>query len=96
MPRYKNLSGDSGVIAYEIAPDSITLTFVNGDEYRYSYIRPGRTTVEHMKTLARRGSDLSTYVSQHVRDNYECKLSGARRRPAAPTRKGTSPPQPPR
>ena len=94
MPRYRNLSGDSGVVAYKIAADSITLTFVNGDEYLYSYLMPGRVAVEHMKTLAKSGKGLSTFVSQHVRDNYERKLSGAGRRVAVPTRRDTSPPQP--
>ncbi|MFL6699257.1 MAG: hypothetical protein ACJ8GJ_18995 [Vitreoscilla sp.] len=74
MPRYRNLNGHSGVRAYRIAPDAIDLTFVNGDSYRYSYIRPGRSEVERMKALAQTGQGLSTFVSQHVRDNYERKL----------------------
>ena len=74
MPRYRNLSGHSGVVAYEMAPDAITLTFVNGDRYRYSAIRPGRNAVDRMKVLAEAGRGLATFVSQHVRDNYERKL----------------------
>jgi hypothetical protein len=74
MPRYQNLNGHSGVRAYQIRPEAIDLTFVNGDRYRYSYLRPGRTQVEQMKTLAKIGEGLSTFVSQHVRDNYERKL----------------------
>ena len=74
MPRYHNRNGHSGVRAYKITPRAIELTFVNGDSYRYSYIRPGPTDVEEMKTRAQKGEGLSTYVSQHVRDNYERKL----------------------
>ena len=74
MPRYLNRNGHSGVLHYEIGPGSITLTFVNGDRYLYSGLRPGHTLVARMKMLARRGEGLSTFVSQHVRDNYERKL----------------------
>lgn len=74
MPRYRNLSRHSGVVAYETTEDAITLTFVNGERYAYSTRRPGRAVVEHMKTLARAGRGLSTYVSQQVRDNYDRKL----------------------
>ncbi len=74
MPRYRNLSRHSGVVAFETTDDSITLTFVTGERYAYSARRPGRAVVEHMKTLAQAGRGLSTYVSQHVRDNYERKL----------------------
>ena len=74
MPRYKNLSGRSGVIAFETTSDSITLTFVNGDRYVYTAARPGRDAVDRMTELAKAGCGLSTYVSKHVRDNFERKL----------------------
>ena len=74
MPRYRNLDGRSGVLAYATTADSITLTFVDGKRYVYGAQRPGRAIVDHMKSLAQAGRGLSTYVSQHVRDNYERKL----------------------
>jgi hypothetical protein len=74
MPRYSNLSGESGVVSYETTADSITLTFVNGVRYLYTHVRPGRAAVDRMKALAEAGCGLSSYVSQHVRDNYERKL----------------------
>ena len=74
MTRYRNLSGDSGILAYETSADAITLTFVGGARYRYSDVRPGRATVDRMKALAQAGRGLSTFVSQHVRDNYERKI----------------------
>ncbi|MCK9686556.1 hypothetical protein LPC04_12640 [Comamonadaceae bacterium BS-T2-15] len=74
MPRYGNLSGDSGVVSYETTRDSITLTFVNGDRYVYTHARPGRAAVDRMKALAKAGRGLSTFVSQQVRENYERKL----------------------
>jgi hypothetical protein len=74
MPRYANLDGHSGVVAYETTPVSITLTFVNGDRYVYGPRKPGRAAVDRMKALAEAGRGLSTFVSQHVREAYERKL----------------------
>ena len=74
MPRYRNLTGDSGVVDYETTSDSITLTFVDGERYVHGPQRPGHAEVDRMKTLATLGRGLSTFVSQHVRDRYERKL----------------------
>ena len=74
MPRYANLDGHSGVVAWRTTPDSITLTFVNGDRYVYGAQRPGRAAVDRMKALAKAGRGLSTFVSQHVRDAYERRI----------------------
>ena len=74
MPRYANLDGHSGVVAYRTTPSSITLTFVNGERYVYGPQHPGRAAVDRMKALAEAGRGLATFVSQHVRDNYERKL----------------------
>ena len=74
MPRYANLNGHSGVASYETTRDSITLRFVNGDRYLYTYARPGRDAVDRMKALAKAGRGLSTFVAQHVREAYERKL----------------------
>ena len=74
MPRYKNLSGHSGVAAYETTTDSITLTFVDGGRYLYTSVSVGRAALDRMVALAKAGRGLSTFVSQHVRENYERKL----------------------
>jgi hypothetical protein len=86
MQRYRNLNGHSGVRLYEIGPDYIMLAFGGGDDaYVYTHARPGRAEVEHMKSLARRGQGLSTFVAQHVRENYEFKVMDGRwMRSAAP------------
>ena len=81
MPRYRNLSGGSGVVAYEITADSITLTFANGDRYLYGPARPGSAAVARMKALAKAGRGLATFVSQHVGDAYERKFSAGRTAP---------------
>lgn len=74
MKTYKNLSGDSGVVAYEIGTTFIRIKF-EGESgiYTYSYKRPGKAQVESMKELALKGQGLSTYISQEVRTNFDTK-----------------------
>ena len=74
MPRYRNLDGHSGVLAYRTTPDSITLTFADGQRYVYTDSRPGRADLERMKALAEAGRGLATYVARHVGKRYDRKL----------------------
>lgn len=74
MRRYKNLSGNSGVRAYELAADSIDVEFAGGAVYRYNYAHTGRDAVDTMKALATAGEGLSTFISQHVGNAYAVKL----------------------
>jgi hypothetical protein len=77
MQRYRRLAGESGVIAYAIAPDAIDVQFVDGQIYTYSYDSTGRQRVEAMKLLAQAGQGLSTYISQHVGSDYAaCRQAG--------------------
>lgn len=46
MENYKNLSGDSGVKAYELGNDSISIEFSDGAVYRYTYQSAGKRNVE--------------------------------------------------
>lgn len=74
MKRYRNLSGDSGVVAYEIGRDWIRVKFRKKEViYTYTYARPGAPHVEAMKRLAIAGRGLCTYISQNVREAYESK-----------------------
>lgn len=73
MERYKNLSGDSGVVAYTIGDDYIKLKFRGNGTYTYDHRVPGREHVEAMKRLAKAGRGLSTYVSLHVKARYASK-----------------------
>ena len=70
MKKYGRLSGDSGVVAYQVEDEAIKVRFVDGKVYTYSYDCPGREHVEQMKTLARAGRGLSTYISKYVGANY--------------------------
>jgi hypothetical protein len=71
VQRYRNLSGDSGVTAYEIGVDYIVVQFRGGRSYRYSHAGAGQCHVERMQELAVAGHGLSTYISQHVHDRYD-------------------------
>jgi len=74
VERYANLSRNSGVIAFEIAADSITVKFIDGNEYLYTYDSAGADNVDHMKQLALRGEGLSGFISATVRDSYAKKF----------------------
>jgi len=74
LKKYKGISGNHGVTAYEILKDSIILQFQYKDLYLYDYEKPGESHVEQMKILAERGKGLTKYVNQNVRDNYKEKI----------------------
>ena len=68
---YGNLSGNSGIQAFEIGATEIKVWFKGKRRpYVYNYINPGADNVERMKSLAIEGVGLSTYISQHVGRNY--------------------------
>lgn len=72
MERYKNLSNESGVLAYKEGEDFIQVKFTGSDQiYTYSYSSAGLRHIEKMKSLARKGKGLSTYISKYVKDKYE-------------------------
>lgn len=73
MQRYKNLSGDSGVIAYEIGDDFIKVEFADGNSYLYTDASAGADNVETMKKLACEGKGLSAFISRQVRHRYAAK-----------------------
>ena len=73
MTPYKNLSEESGVLAYEILPEGIRVQFIGKEIYYYSYDAPGAVHVEKMKELAEKGRGLATYISQHIRENFDHK-----------------------
>ena len=74
MERYKNLSGKSGVRAYQIRERSVVIEFEGDGKYLYTYDRPGEQQVEEMKRLAVEGLGLSTYISRTVKNRYLRKL----------------------
>lgn len=72
MERYRNLSGESGVQAYQILPDAILVRFAGAAQvYRYSHTSAGKLPVAKMKRLARAGRGLATCITRHMHDRYE-------------------------
>lgn len=64
MKRYRNLSGESGVIAYEDAPGRIVVVFRDGGRYTYTDGTAGARQVAWMQALARAGKGLSTFIAR--------------------------------
>lgn len=74
MRIYRNLSGNSGVVAFETGERYIDIEFQDGHRYRYDYAKPGPNEVEAMKSLARTGKGLATFINQHVRERFARRL----------------------
>lgn len=71
MKQYRNLSGKSGIKAYETGEDFIKIKFITGEMYLYTYSSAGKKIIEKMKLFASEGKGLSTYISQTVKDKFE-------------------------
>jgi hypothetical protein len=74
MQPYKNVSGESGIVAFERGDNYIDIEFNGGSRYRYDYRVPGRREVETMKRLAQRGEDLATFINKYIRERFAKKL----------------------
>lgn len=74
MERYRNLGGDSGVAAYEIDADAITVQFNDGAVYLYTSQSAGAANVAEMQRLARAGQGLNTFVNREAHKRYAQKL----------------------
>ena len=74
MTPYKNLGGNSGVVSYELAADSISVMFGDGWVYRYAYASAGARNIEHMKTLAQAGRGLNAFINTTVQKAYASKV----------------------
>ncbi len=70
MQPYRNRSGDSGVLAFELGDDWIGVRFRSGKTYRYTAATPGADHVAEMKRRAFAGQGLATYINQVVGDRY--------------------------
>lgn len=70
---YKNLGGDSAVVAYEIENDAIKVQFRDGWIYTYNAESAGHSNIEHMKTLASAGSGLNSFISRVIKGHYATK-----------------------
>lgn len=75
MDRYKNLNGDSNVIAYELGQGSIIVEFGSGTHRHYVYNgnRPGAAVVAELQRLAVAGAGLNSYISRIVKKDFDRK-----------------------
>lgn len=71
MIPYGNLSGQSGIIAYEAGSDNIIIQFNDGEMYLYTYSATGEKHVEEMKRLAQKGEGLTTYLNKNIRERHQ-------------------------
>lgn len=74
MTPYKNLSGNSGIKAYELLQDGISIEFADGSIYLYNYKFNGQRAIKIMKALAKKGIGLTTYINQEIRENFAEKI----------------------
>lgn len=74
MESYANLGGNSSVVAFQNGTDYIKVQFKSGPYtlYTYTYQSAGSSAIEMMKSLARQGHGLNSYISTH-KPNYSSK-----------------------
>lgn len=72
MQPYFDINGNSNVLCYDIGTNYIDVQFRGTPKvYRYSYSSAGANNVETMKSLARQGHGLNSYINKNVRYLYE-------------------------
>ena len=75
MKAYKNLTGNSGIIGYQIFEYSIDIQFASCSIYTYTKQNLGEVNFEVMKALAEAGAGLCGFISK-VRDQYAEQRNG--------------------
>lgn len=65
MKAYRDVDGDSGVIAYEYGDDFIRVQFESGKIYTYHESSIGSAHLAAMKSLADSGDGLNAYINTH-------------------------------
>jgi hypothetical protein len=73
MENYKNLHGTSNVEQFECSQDFIKVMFRDHSVYVYTNASAGTGIVEHMKTLAKQGYGLNSFIQREVRKKYSHK-----------------------
>ncbi len=71
MRSYRNLSGNSGVTAFQRGRTYIRVEFSGESVYRYTHQSAGRNNIDEMKRLARQGEGLNSFINCEVRTLYE-------------------------
>jgi len=78
MNTYKDINGDSGVIAYEYGDDWIRVQFKHGGIYEYRSSVIGSVHLNTMKRLADSGDGFNAYINtnQDVKKGSSSKSLG--------------------
>jgi len=63
LEQYRNLNGNSGVLAYKIGADSIEVEFTDRAAYLYTHASAGAQNIEKMKNLANQGYGLNGFIN---------------------------------
>ncbi len=73
MKPYKDINGDSGVLAYEYGENWISVQFKHGGVYSYRSPRVAASHISTMKRLADAGDGLNAYINTHpdVKKGYD-------------------------
>lgn len=72
MIAYRDVYGDSGVLAYDPGPDYLNVQFKNTSRnYCYLCQKAGRAHVETMKKLAENGNGLNSFINKYVQDGLQ-------------------------
>ena len=74
MEIYKNLSGRSGIQAFEYIQDGIIIKFINGGVYEFTNYSAGSETISKMKFLARNGLSLNRFINSHSKNLFSRKI----------------------
>ncbi len=67
MKCYENRSRKSPIVAYEFGEDSITIKFIDGSVYLYTYDSAGNANVEQMKKYAGIGHGLNGFLIRFLK-----------------------------
>ena len=74
MTKYKNLSGNSDVISYEIGDGYIWVRFISSPEsYLYTDKSVGKINIKRLHECAIKGRGLCTYIDKYCHSLFEKK-----------------------
>lgn len=75
MQRYKNLGGQSNVLAFELLENGIIVQFNDHTQYTYQSVKVGGGNLSEMKRLAALGQGLNSFINRTptVRHGYSQK-----------------------
>jgi len=70
MTNYSNISGGSGIRAYELGQNHIIVQFRDFSVYEYTTRSVGSSNLAIMKQLAIQGSGLNSFINRNVKFDY--------------------------